>query len=92
MGKCTLLNEGEDCRRCKHTCPDCGECVLRVHINFFAMYTFSYHTILSDMIIYEGMTMFAGTKEFLNEVISAHEKKFAVFGKSQCEKKIAGLI
>ena len=38
------------------------------------------------------MTMFASTNKFLNEVISAHKKKFAMFGKSQCEKKIAGLI
>jgi hypothetical protein len=39
------------------------------------------------------MSMQASNDDFLNEVIAAHKKKPLMGGlKSQCEKKIAGLI
>jgi len=39
-----------------------------------------------------GMSVQASSDDFLNEVIQAHKKKPFMGLKSQCEKKIAGLI
>ena len=39
-----------------------------------------------------GMEMQASSEKFLDEVISAHRKKAAIIGQSQCEKKLAGNI
>mmetsp|Transcript_21229 Transcript_21229/g.36247 ORF Transcript_21229/g.36247 Transcript_21229/m.36247 type:complete len:99 (-) Transcript_21229:142-438(-) len=39
-----------------------------------------------------GMSVQASTDDFLNEVIQAHKKKPFMGLKSQCEKRIAGLI